>query len=105
MWRSISTVYENENRLQEAAQLSIKAVASMRKVFGDRDLEMLGAMSSLAATFLKQGLLRESKDLISEVTRLRGAALGAQHPVTLKSKHQLAIALLEEGCYEEAMQQ
>ena len=105
VWGCISTVFENENRLQEAAQLSVKAVATMRNAFGDKDLETLDAMSNLAVTFMKQGLLHEAKDLNSEVMRLKEAALGAQHPATLWNRDLLTIVLMEEGRYVEAMQQ
>lgn len=105
VWWCISAVCDNESRLQEAAQLLAKAIAVMRKTFGDNDLETLDAMSDLAVTYMKQRLLHQSKDLNSEVMRLREAALGAQHPSTLQSRHQLAIALLQEGRHVEAMRQ
>lgn len=90
LWRVISVVFINEGRVKEAVQLRAKAVAVLRKAFGDEDLETLFAISALAEAFEVQGLFNGSKDLRSEVVLQREAALGARHPDTLRSRYQLA---------------
>jgi tetratricopeptide (TPR) repeat protein len=105
LWLRIGYVCGSEGRLKDAAQVQVKAVAVARKAFGDQDLETLEAMSNLALTFCRQGLLHKSKDLSSEVARLEDAALGARHPATLKTRHQLTFILQSLGDWEESVAQ
>jgi tetratricopeptide (TPR) repeat protein len=102
MWE-ISSIYADECRFTDAAQLQIDVLESYKKRFGENDLLTITAMSNLALTFIRQGLWEKANDLLSRVIQQREIQLGAKHPLTLMSRHRRALAAYEEGRWNDAV--
>jgi tetratricopeptide (TPR) repeat protein len=103
IWGEISSIYFEESRYTEAAQLQIDVLESYKKRFGENDLGTITVMSFLAATFIRQGLWEKANNLNSRVIEQREIQLGAKHPLTLMSRHRRALSAYGEGRWNDAV--
>ena len=71
-------------------------------MLGDEHPSSLRSMVNLAATFWKQGKLREAEMLELHVVKIRRRILGEDHPETLQSIENLAYTLESQGRRDEA---
>ena len=68
-----------------------------RKVLGDRHLETLASMESLAVSYGRGKKFQEAESLLGQVVTTRASILGADHPGTLSSMTNLAHILMKQG--------
>jgi tetratricopeptide (TPR) repeat protein len=99
----IGSIYLEEGRCEEAAQLQSNALALWNRMRGENDLRTTTAMSNLALTFIRQRLWEKANDLLSRVIQQREIQLGAKHPLTLMSRHYRAVGAYEEGRLDDAV--
>jgi tetratricopeptide (TPR) repeat protein len=103
IWEEVSSIYFEEGRYEEAAQLQSNALELWNRMQGENDLRTIAAMFNLALTFTRQGLWAKANDLLSRVTQQSEIQLGAKHPLTLMSRHRRAWTMCKEGRWDDAV--
>ncbi|KAI0965907.1 hypothetical protein F4678DRAFT_451215 [Xylaria arbuscula] len=89
-------------RWREKEAIDHKCLQFRRKALGDRHLDTLGAMSSLAGAYGNQGKWEEAEELYQKTIHLQEEVLGKTHPDTLRTMNNLASLRANQGDYAEA---
>ncbi|KAL4947836.1 hypothetical protein BDW69DRAFT_189826 [Aspergillus filifer] len=83
-------------------ELQVEVMETMKRVLGPEHPSTLTVMGSLAATYQKQGQLKEAQGLQVQATEVMKRVLGPEHPSTLASMDKLASILMCQGRANEA---
>jgi CHAT domain-containing protein/tetratricopeptide (TPR) repeat protein len=86
-----------KGKYAEALPLFREALATCRKVLGDRHPQTATACTHLARNLWRQGKYVEAEKLDREALTIRGTLLGEEHPSTATSYNQLASDLRRQG--------
>jgi tetratricopeptide (TPR) repeat protein len=103
IWERISLVYWDEGRFNEAVQLQSESLKLWMRIRGENDSQTLSSMSMLASIYSTQGLWGIANGLQSRVIQQREIQLGANHPLTLESRHSRAMTMLKERRCDDAV--
>jgi tetratricopeptide (TPR) repeat protein len=95
----IANVYIDLGLYREAEAQFERALEIRRRELGDKKLQTLSTMASLAAAYERSGNLKKAEPLYREVLEKERRVLGAQHPSTLETMNGLAVTYLDEGDY------
>jgi len=98
----IGTVYVDLSLYPEAERQFERALAIRRRELGERDVDTLRTMASLAAVYERRGKIKEAEPLYRGTVATMTRVLGEQHPDTLKAMNGLAVTYAEEGDYAKA---
>ena len=99
---TMGTVYTNLGLYRSAQPLLERAVATARKLLGERDAETLTAMNALANLYWYQGRYADAEPLYLAVVEGRRRTLGEHHPDTLRANYDLASLYMLEKRWDEA---
>ncbi|KAJ5723843.1 hypothetical protein N7488_001878 [Penicillium malachiteum] len=102
--RELTTIYLDQDRLQEAEALYIQVVDLSRKVLGEDDTRTISHMDSLAITYRKQGQLKDAERLEIQVLAHDIKVFGYDDPNTLFTMENLALTKKELGRVGEAQE-
>jgi tetratricopeptide (TPR) repeat protein len=97
-------VYRNLGMYPQAESLLRRALASRKKLLGDKNEDTLKSMYSLATLLREQSRTAEAEKLARQTLDLRRSTLGPEARATVESMSQLSLILNEEGHYPEAEQ-
>ena len=78
------------------------AAARVEVDFADHPLSRAAVHTTLGETYLALGAWEASRDQLEQAAAIRSAELGDNHPATLRSEIQVAVATIEEGDQAEA---
>ena len=92
----------DQGDMAKAARLFEQSAASLLSTVGERHVDSMTVLSSLAVTYMHLGRLQEAHTLGERVLRLRTQVLGGRHPDTLTSQMNLGQNLIEMGRGQEA---
>jgi tetratricopeptide (TPR) repeat protein len=93
--RSLGTLLFLRGEAEGAEPLLRQALEIRRRHFGDRDVRVASAESSLARALHALGRLEEAEGLLATVLATRRELLGEDHPHVALTKKDLAALLLE----------
>jgi len=91
-------VYDNAGRQFE------RALSLRRRYLGEKKVDTLDSMGSLAAVYERSGKLKEAESLYSQTIDAGRGVLGPEHPSTLKLMNGLAVTYAEEGHFDTAIE-
>jgi eukaryotic-like serine/threonine-protein kinase len=98
----IGAVYVDLSVYPEAERQFDRALVLRRRELGDKNVETLATMGSLAAVYERSGKLRQAQSLYNEVMENERHVLGELHPNTLKTMNGLAVTSAELGDFQKA---
>ncbi|CAN9176515.1 unnamed protein product [Alternaria alternata] len=96
-----ATLY-NEGRWEEAEELQVQVMETMKRVLTDEHPDTLTSMGNLASTYRNQGRWKEAEELEVQVMQTRKRVLTDEHPDTLTSMGNLASTYRNQGRWKEA---
>ena len=92
----------SDGRYDEAEELQVQVMQTMKRVLTDEHPDTLTSMASLAATYREQGRWKEAEELEVQVLETRKRVLSDEHPDTLTSMANLAATYSNQGRWKEA---
>jgi tetratricopeptide (TPR) repeat protein len=87
----LSQLYESEDRKADAAKLARELLDARVASLGKDNVETVGAMNTLALLYADTGKYDESERLYEEAISIQERVGGAEHPLTLDMKSNLAL--------------
>jgi tetratricopeptide (TPR) repeat protein len=96
-----ATLY-SEGRWEEAEELQVQVMQTMKRVLIDEHPDTLISMDNLASTYWNQGRWKEAEELQVQVMQTRKRVLIDEHPDTLISMANLASTYRNQGRWKEA---
>ncbi|KAK7177485.1 kinesin light chain [Paraphaeosphaeria sporulosa] len=100
-WKCAMTLYD-DGRYEEAEELQVQVMQTMKRVLGDEHPDTLTRMANLASTYWNQGRWKEAEELEVQVVQTMKRVLGDEHPDTLSSMGNLAATYRNQGRWKEA---
>ncbi|KAF7542294.1 hypothetical protein G7Z17_g11700 [Cylindrodendrum hubeiense] len=98
----LASTYYRQGRLEEAEELQVRVMETMKCILGDQHPVTLSSMYNLASMYYHQGRLEEAEELLLRAMEIGKNVLGEQHPDTLSSMSNLASTYYRQGRLEEA---
>ncbi|KAL2803369.1 hypothetical protein BJX63DRAFT_440189 [Aspergillus granulosus] len=110
---NLASTYRDQGRWNEAEKLDVQVMETSKTVLGAEHPDTLSSMANLASTYSNQGRWNEAEKLKVQVMETRKTlnmqvmetfktVLGAEHPDTLTSMHNLAYTYNSMGKHTEA---
>lgn len=99
---TLSYVYSDQGRFEEAEALTLHVLEGRRRVLGDDHPVTQGSIMALANLYSKVGRLDEAEALQAELLMALRESLGEDHLYTLYAMNNLAITYTEQGRFNEA---
>ncbi|KAM6499534.1 hypothetical protein JOM56_005042 [Amanita muscaria] len=78
-----------QGRLEESKKLEVQVVEERKAKLGVNHPDTLMGMSSLAATYIAQGLWYEAEDMLSKAVVMMEQVMGPEDPRTVQSTQKL----------------
>lgn len=100
---SFSYFLSNAGNYQYASEMSAKALAALKSIYDETDLNVLEAQLSYANRLEKECCYQEAYEIIMRAYRISENLLGNNHPRTLAIMNNLGILLTDMGKYIEAL--
>ncbi len=100
--RGLNLTYAD--RLDEAEQVTVAALADIRRVLGDEHRQTLITLNNLAITYNRMGRLDDTEDIYREANAISARTMGPRHPETLAGVVNLATFLARNDRCEEAIE-
>jgi tetratricopeptide (TPR) repeat protein len=100
----ICRYYWEQGLSDEAEQLGVEVLKLRKEVVGEKHLDTIMAMASLASTWRQQGRSDKAEQLEVEVLKLRKEMLGEKHPDTIMAMANLASTWWQQGRSDKAEQ-
>ncbi|KAI7550223.1 hypothetical protein KC331_g3314, partial [Hortaea werneckii] len=97
-----ASTFRDQERLNEAIQLFVKASESFKKMLGEEHPSTLTCMASLSSLYCAQGSWAKAEELGLKVVAARRKVMGEAHPSTVSSMGSLASNDLWQGRGAEA---
>jgi tetratricopeptide (TPR) repeat protein len=91
-----------DGQYNEAEELQVQVMQTMKRVLGDEHPSTLTSISNLALTYESQGRWKEAEELQVQVIQTTKRMLGDEHPDTLTSMNNLALTYNSQGRWKEA---
>ncbi|KAF5234153.1 hypothetical protein FANTH_12255 [Fusarium anthophilum] len=98
----LASIYEAQNLLDEARNITIQAIRVQAKMLGSRHRNTLASMRNLARLRYKEGRAEEAIQILSPFVTIMEQELGKDDPDTLFSKGDLALYFCQQGRQREA---
>jgi tetratricopeptide (TPR) repeat protein len=98
---TLSNIYTNLGRYQDAEPLAVKALETYRRLLGGEHPDTLKAAHTLANLYWYQNRLKDAEALYTEVITFRKRVLGAEARDTLKAQWDLTGLYDLQGRYSE----
>jgi tetratricopeptide (TPR) repeat protein len=94
----------SDGRYDEAEELEVQAMQTMKRVLSDEHPSTLTGMANLATIYSKQGRWNKAEELQLQVMQTRKRVLSEEHPDTLLSMGNLASTYSDQGRWKEAQE-
>ncbi len=100
--QTVGGAYVDLGLYPQAEQQYQRVLEIRRRELGEKNVDTLASMASLAAVYERRGNLKAAEPLYRETVAIERRTLGDQHPATLKTMNGLATTFLDEGEYAKA---
>lgn len=100
--QTVGGAYVDLGLYPQAEQQYQRVLEIRRRELGEKNVDTLASMASLAAVYERRGNFKAAEPLYRETLAVERRRLGDQHPATLKTMNGLATTFLDEGEYAKA---